>query len=1793
MPEIKHTFTSGRMNKDLDERLVPNGEYRDAQNVEVLTSEDSNAGTVQTCLGNSLVSNLTPDDESICVGSIADDKTNNIYYLVAGNPANENISSDIIVEYNSVSNETLPVMVDIYNVQMELIEQHGASWANSTVPIQGDHIYSVVNNSGLRVGMEVNVHFTYSSGSIWQQSIDKPIIVAIEFYPSGSFPNRTMISLSSPIRRSNGTLLSNTEISNYDVYVNFTSPRVLNFHKDRLITGINIIDDMLFWTDNYSEPKKVNITRGKQGSIPAMGICNACNFHQNTQNPYTYDGTLIAGTTHTELVVKEDIFYDSSNNPIDNYIQEKHITVIKKSPLTPPKLEMYDRVNRFDVNGNIQSTTVTDHYHYWGSLDGQTTTVLYPVGTTSIVANNTSNGGTMGYFNGSADFRIDDILLCTNNISADPDTFSGDDVKVRLKVIASDSSASNPILVQSPMAVGGHLEVKILYIDPNLPSTGQDWLIRLENETQSLYELKFPKFAYRYKYEDGEYSAFSPFSEIAFLPQKFEYEPKKGYNLGMVNGLKQLYIKDFIPPDIPLDVVKVDILYKESDSPNIYTIRSFENTDPEWNSKCVACQGGSGYVTTTNSYKGFFEIKDDLIHAVVPSNQLLRPWDNVPRKALAQEITGNRIVYGNYIQNYDLKDFNNDNELKPTFKTTIESDLINEVDFPETSLKSMRTYQVGVIYKDIYGRETPVMTHPSGVVKLDAAKAEFNNKFTVQTSTPPPIWANSFKYFVKEISNEYYNLAMDRWYYAGDENVWLSFPSEDRNKIDEEDTLILKKTNLSNDGVTLTGFVSETPRYKILAIENEAPDFIKTIKTSFGKLDLQTTVTTATPPTSNGINSAVIDSNVFPFKDFDQIWITQRAWESSPFASLQNKDNQSGYLNSDTNRNSSFMIRIVYPGSDADESNVSNWYDITNITFDNTMPNPNSRCIIKIDGIFKDDVLFATSLPTGTSNTTTGIIAGLQLEIGKKTMENKAQFDGRFFVKVEADQSIEKHIMGHATPFSSSSMGLTGGTGTGTDAAIQTWRVTSSKQLFFNAYNVGYNQTNAIGSRYEPSVGTDDGRHIRTQTDWESLIFDQADGTTGCSGASVYATSGGKRYCAKRSRWYIDMEPTGGNYHLNTQGNHPGRGAELGVAAMDISWAGVYSGYITGVTPQDVGHAFPEEQIFINLLETKGRKFRFTNDPDGIVYTITDWSTHDCYTYKLTPGATRAAQNHKKTWRLTLDKPIGEGATTTAAYGTGGLHPWQPTNPYTSRQYNRPNASTNAINGTVTCMVNDNGWSPGTDTPNITGAADEKTSTGIEFVQPYYSNDNEMPVNPAIWETEPKKDVGLDIYYEIGQAYPINMDIITSQLYIQIDAEFNSPTLSTVTNITNECDGTGISIEFTAAASINIVDGDILSFKNPDGSIVTATAIGSTASGKICISSLTHGEKHTLPYYNCYTYGNGVESNRIRDLYNAVIIDKGVKASSTIAETYEEENRKNGLIFSGIYNSKNGVNRLNQFIMAEDITKDLNPSYGSIQKLHTRDDDLVTLCEDKIVKVLANKDALYNADDTKNITATSNVLGNAIPFVGEYGISKNPESFASEAFRAYFTDRERGAVLRLSRDGLTPISDHGMKDWFADNLKEVNRLVGSYDSRKSLYNINLQSHVYETIVNWRSSGGGGGGGSSARRSAPPTAPVGLTTPLGLTGLTGGTGGTGLIGGSTTSTSITSSPIVTIGTTTITKTPKLKDRDLLFDFNIDNRVTSDVIDRDVSNGENTYGRSSDGSSSGSGDSGSDGGEGGDY
>lgn len=230
-------------------------------------------------------------------------------------------------------------------------------------------------------------------------------------------------------------------------------------------------------------------------------------------------------------------------------------------------------------------------------------------------------------------------------------------------------------------------------------------------------------------------------------------------------------------------------------------------------------------------------------------------------------------------------------------------------------------------------------------------------------------------------------------------------------------------------------------------------------------------------------------------------------------------------------------------------------------------------------------------------------------------------------------------------------------------------------------------------------------------------------------------------------------------------------------------------------------------------------------------------------------------------------------------------------------------------------------------------------------------------------------------------------------------------------------------------------------------------------------------QEKTIQWFNCFDLGNGVESNRIRDDFNEKTIDKQVRVSTTIAEQFKEKENKFGLIWSGIFNSRNGINRLNQFNTGQAITKDLNPEYGSIQLLHTRDTDLISFCEDKVLRILANKDALYNADGSTNITASNNVLGQAVPYGGEFGISKNPESFTYYGYQAYFTDKARGAVLRLSRDGLTLLSSKNMNSYFRDKLKDHNSLIiGSYDIHTRQYILSFENDeslaFSETVDGW-------------------------------------------------------------------------------------------------------------------------------
>ena len=198
-----------------------------------------------------------------------------------------------------------------------------------------------------------------------------------------------------------------------------------------------------------------------------------------------------------------------------------------------------------------------------------------------------------------------------------------------------------------------------------------------------------------------------------------------------------------------------------------------------------------------------------------------------------------------------------------------------------------------------------------------------------------------------------------------------------------------------------------------------------------------------------------------------------------------------------------------------------------------------------------------------------------------------------------------------------------------------------------------------------------------------------------------------------------------------------------------------------------------------------------------------------------------------------------------------------------------------------------------------------------------------------------------------------------------------------------------------------------------------------------------------------------IEEARIRGGYNNTSVDFGVKAY-IVEDTFKQQHRISSLIYSGIFNSRTGVNNTNQFSVGQDITRSADPANGSIQLLYAEDTNLIIFQEDKVSRALIDKDAIYSAEGNASITSSLQVIGQIVAYAGEYGISTNPESFAVYGYRKYFTDKKRGCVLRLSADGITEISSYGMHDFFRDELANATKIIGGWNSHTKDYVLSIQ-----------------------------------------------------------------------------------------------------------------------------------------
>ena len=265
------------------------------------------------------------------------------------------------------------------------------------------------------------------------------------------------------------------------------------------------------------------------------------------------------------------------------------------------------------------------------------------------------------------------------------------------------------------------------------------------------------------------------------------------------------------------------------------------------------------------------------------------------------------------------------------------------------------------------------------------------NQLTTELNSEVPSWAEYYKVFVKETSGDYFNLSMDRIYQnpiqadkaEEEQTIWMSFPSSDRNKIKEEDYIILKNKRVAG-GDPLT--VSEKNKFKVLDIKNEAPEAITYELQSVGTVANDVTI-----GNTNIISDIFTDPNMIfnGHIGFQKqvLLLNVEEWTSNGGAKIE----------SDADRKEP----IYFSFKNLTNGQRSKLYEISSAYEDDS-----TNYIIRLRNLISTADNWATD-SSGNVDTT----IDLQVSIEKRVKKDLNEFTGRFPV-IQAGQFNEMNLNG-------------------------------------------------------------------------------------------------------------------------------------------------------------------------------------------------------------------------------------------------------------------------------------------------------------------------------------------------------------------------------------------------------------------------------------------------------------------------------------------------------------------------------------------------------------------------------------------------------------------------------------------------------------------------------------------------------------------------------------------------------------------------------------------------------------
>lgn len=335
---------------------------------------------------------------------------------------------------------------------------------------------------------------------------------------------------------------------------------------------------------------------------------------------------------------------------------------------------------------------------------------------------------------------------------------------------------------------------------------------------------KFIYFSYRYKYKDNQYSSLAPFSSVAFHASGFSYDYNTGDNKGMLNK----YNKVNVTVDTGNEFVEeLQILYYDTNALNVYIVDNYDKAE----------------LSIANNSRYTIDFSANKIYTPIESSEVTRLFDNVPLSAKAQEIIGNRLVYGNYVQFRDIVNGEGD-KIVPTYTLSLETEAITTL--PKKTFRSDRDYEIGIIYTDDYGRMTTALTSKSNTLYIPPINSDTANSIRVNLTNEPPVWATNYRFAIKQAQGDYYNIFPYTFVVDGVFRYFLINES-DRDKISVGGYIIFKTSN----GVA----THSNKQFKILELEYKQASSPFTIDGLYFKVKADTNDIFLDSPSSQTISN--------------------------------------------------------------------------------------------------------------------------------------------------------------------------------------------------------------------------------------------------------------------------------------------------------------------------------------------------------------------------------------------------------------------------------------------------------------------------------------------------------------------------------------------------------------------------------------------------------------------------------------------------------------------------------------------------------------------------------------------------------------------------------------------------------------------------------------------------------------------------------------------------------------------------------------------------------------------------